>query len=325
MLIRILDLETTGVPTETVKHAVCEVGWCDVVVQGHDVTVGDPEAMLCNPGRPMPPDAQAVHHIADYMVATAPPPTEAFKLLMAGKPDAWCAHHARFEQQFFAGGEAPWICTRKVGLRLWPDSPSHSNQCLRYFLKIDLEPAFAAPTHRAGPDAYVTANILAAALKLATVDQMIAWSQEPDLLPRITIGDHRGKPWADVPGDFLSWMLSKPDMDADLKWNARRELDLRDARSKLLTQRINPLWEDAPSCGAYGDVDPRDGKAMAMIRNGARTRVFAFVSEKIGVEVTHATIGILSLEQCRQAWTALFNVTYPQIREWSKQRETEAA
>jgi exodeoxyribonuclease X len=56
---------------------------------------------------------------------------------------------------------------------------------------------------------------------------MVAWTKEPRLLPRITIGKQRGAPWSEVETGFLQWMLRQPDMDGDLKWNAERELNRR--------------------------------------------------------------------------------------------------
>ena len=83
------------------------------------------------------------------------------------------------------------------------------------------------PPHRAGPDAWVTAQVLAELLKAATVEQMIAWTKEPRVLPNIPFGKHRGVVWADAPLDYLQWMVRQSDMDGDVIWNARRELERR--------------------------------------------------------------------------------------------------
>ncbi len=38
--------------------------------------------------------------------------------------------------------------------------------------------------------------------------------------PRIMFGMHFGKPWSEVPQDYLDWMLKGPfDSDKKLKWN----------------------------------------------------------------------------------------------------------
>lgn len=232
MLIRFIDFETTGIPTHDEKHAICEVGWCDVTSVDGVHAIGEPQSMLINPGRKMPVGAMAVHHITDAMVAGAPPPDIACRTLAEGKADLYAAHNADFDRQFFGG--SPFLCTYKIALRLWPEAEKHNNQYLRYFLGVDLDPGKAEPPHRAGADAYVTANLMGrilveAAARSATVETLLAWSKGPALLPRCPIGKHRGKPWADVPTSFLKWMVGVQDMDRNFKANARHQLKLRAA------------------------------------------------------------------------------------------------
>ena len=47
------------------------------------------------------------------------------------------------------------------------------------------------------------------------------------LLPKVTFGKHRGQAWSELPGDYLSWLVNKSDMDADTKFTARHWLDQR--------------------------------------------------------------------------------------------------
>lgn len=230
--LRVVDFETTGMPPDA---AVCEVGWCDVHIDDDPHVppgIDEPIGMLVNPNRPMPPEARAVHHISDADLIGAPPITTGFLALSnlahsKGAPDAFVAHNAKFEQEFFTGNGVPWICTLKVARRLWPDCPSHTNQCLRYYLGIEIDDALAMPPHRAAPDAYVTASILRDALAIATVEQMIEWTAGPSLLPRVTFGKHRGQNWSDLPVDYLDWIIRKSDMDVDTKFTARHWLDQR--------------------------------------------------------------------------------------------------
>lgn len=226
MLIRVIDFETTGIPSETDRHAICEAGWCDVIGDKRwDETA--PRSMLVNPGRPMPIEAMAVHHIRDSDLAGAPTPDVAFRALMDGA-DVFCAHNAKFEREFFGGGSVPWICSYKCGLRAWPEAPGHSNQVLRYFLGVALGESFAMPPHRAGPDAYVTAFILIRLLAEHPLDDLIKWSSEPALLVKVGFGKHRGLKWSEVPRDYLDWIL-RQDMDADVKHTARHHLKQRAA------------------------------------------------------------------------------------------------
>ena len=81
------------------------------------------------------------------------------------------------------------------------------------------------PAHRAMPDAYVTAHHLRDLLNAASVEQLIAWSGEPGLLPRVPAGEHRGKAWQDL-SDAALELLAK-DRDLDVRFSADAELQRR--------------------------------------------------------------------------------------------------
>ncbi len=237
MVLRLLDFETTGF--EPPEAQVCEAAYIDVVetpAGGWLVGTG-PWGRLYGVAA-MPPEVRAVHHITMGELVGLDVFGEGDVATICGGADVLVAHSAAFEQKFLGPVDRPWICTLKSALRVWPEAPSHSNSVLRYWLEdqglLSLDHNRAMPPHRAGPDAYVTAHILLALLKLATVEEMCAWTLEPRLLPRCTIGKFRGKPWAEVEWGFLNWMLKQQDMEADLKWNAKRELDRREEESRGL-------------------------------------------------------------------------------------------
>jgi exodeoxyribonuclease X len=234
VLIRVCDFESTGLPEDEGGAAVCEGAWCDLTT--HPIEVGEPKSMVVNPGRPIRPEIRAVHHITDREIAGAPPPERLFETLMLGLPDYYAAHNANFEKAFFNPPSSKWLCTYRVALRLWPDGPpSYSNQVLRYWLKLELpDESLAMPPHRAGPDAYVTAFILARAIETgaASLDDMVRWSSGPPLLSTVTFGKHRGTKWKDLPDDYLTWLAYKSDMDADTKSNARYHIRVRENAAK---------------------------------------------------------------------------------------------
>lgn len=229
---RVLDFETTG--TEPPAQ-VCEVGICDLDIASK--TVAPFRSWLCGVNE-MPPEVRAVHHIslAECQGHPAFDQAAADRVMTEGSPSVLVAHNAEFELKFFEP-KIPVICTYKVALRAWPDAPSHSNGALRYWLEdqglIAPDNALTQPAHRAGPDAYVTAHILLALINAGhTGAQMVAWSDEPRLLPTCPIGKFRGKPWSEVESGFLGWMLRQPTMEADLKWNAEREITRRQNERK---------------------------------------------------------------------------------------------
>lgn len=237
-IIRVIDLETTGLAPP--EHAPVEIAYCDVVPS---VMYGDERwhvmpgwSFVVNPGRPIPPEASAVHHLTDDDVrpALCHPWHEVLASVAAPLNPvlAFAAHKAEFERQWLSDdrtGGAPWICTWKCALRLWPDAPGHSNQVLRYWRRpAGIERARANPAHRAGPDAYVTAHLLRDMLSLAPIETLIQWSAEPALLVRVGFGKHRGQRWVDVDSGYLDWVLDQ-DFDDAVKFTVRHELARRAA------------------------------------------------------------------------------------------------
>lgn len=219
--IRVVDLETLGLEADC---GVCEIGIIDVFRSG----VGVGCAELVNPGKPIPPEASAIHHIIDADVARASSWAETSARLLAGDHVvAFSAHNSRFEQKFITSemtGGKPWICTYKCALRVWPEAPDHKNQTLRYWLKLPVDRVECRDVHRALPDAIVTAHLLVELLKKATIKQLSEWSRSPALLVKVGFGMHFGKKWTEVPRDYLDWCL-KQDMDEDVMFTARQVRD----------------------------------------------------------------------------------------------------
>ena len=232
--VRVIDLETTGAG----PHDVCEIGWQDVVQGPDHVWLVDEErgALFVNPGRSITADTMAIHHILDAEVADAPfwKVVAPEVLRSAGGVAAFAAHRAQFEQRYcrpqFTGG-AEWVCTWKCALRLWPHLPRFSNQMLRYLRRPEgLNHQMGLPAHRALPDAYVTAHHLRDMLNEASLDQLLAWSREPGLLPRVPAGAQRGKAWRDLDSDTLLAFVGERDLD--VRFSAETELRHRGTPSQ---------------------------------------------------------------------------------------------
>lgn len=232
--VRVIDLETTG----SAATDVCEIGWQDVVCDqdGH-WTVNDERGQLfVNPGRSITPQTMAIHHISDADVADARFWKETAPPIL--KPDggvlALAAHRAAFEQRYCTprlSGGARWICTWKCALRVWPDMPGFSNQVLRYArMPEGLDRAIGLPAHRALPDAYVTAHHLRDMLNTVSVEQLLSWSDEPGLLPRVPAGPERGKPWGRLADPVLAEFAR--DRDENVRFSAHTEMDRRNRKGE---------------------------------------------------------------------------------------------
>lgn len=223
--LRVIDLETGG----SGPQDVCEIGWQDVAKadDGRWALSPDRGSLLINPGRPISPDTMAVHHILDSDVADAPFWKDVASTILRppGGVIALSAHRAAFEQRFCTPrltGNAVWICTWKCAMRVWPELSRFSNQMLRYLrMPTGLDHQTGLPAHRALPDAYVTAHHLRDMLNQTSVDQLIRWSLEPGLLPRVPSGPHRGKAWTLLPADILEAFAA--DRDPDVRFSAQTE------------------------------------------------------------------------------------------------------
>lgn len=232
--IRVVDLETAGGGSSD----VCEIGWQDVVrdADGSWRINAERGSLFVDPGRAISADTMAVHHIRDQDVAGAPFWKQIAPSVL--RPDggvlALAAHRASFEMRYCTPaltGGARWICTWKCALRLWPHLPRFSNQMLRYQrMPKGLIHELGLPAHRAMPDAYVTAHHLRDMLNEAALDQLLLWSCEPGLLPRVPSGPHRGKGW-----DQLSEAAVRAfavDRDIDVRFSADLELNRREGRQR---------------------------------------------------------------------------------------------
>lgn len=232
-VLRVIDLETTG--DSFVNGGVVELGWQDVTTDGDGVWQlrDGPGAILIQPGHPISPSTAAIHHIIDEDVADAPSWLDAAPpVLQQAGVVALAAHRSAFEQRWCTPrltGRARWICTYKCALRLWPEAPTHSNQGLRYWRRPEgLDRATGLPAHRAGPDAYVTAHHLRDMLALASLDQLLAWSNEPALLVRVPTGPLRGRAWRDLDDANLGRVLAGEfGRNPDMLFTARTERDRR--------------------------------------------------------------------------------------------------
>jgi len=236
--VRVIDLETAG----NGPNDVCEIGWQDVV-QAPDGRWGlDAErgSFLIDPGRPISPETMAIHHILDRDVIGAPLWKQAAASVLQPRQQvaALAAHRAAFERRYCTPrlcAGAPWICTWKCALRLWPHLPRFSNQMLRYQrMPVGLVHEIGLPAHRAMPDAYVTAHHLRDMLNEASLEQLLAWSAQPGLLPRVPAGSERGKAWSQVDLQLLQGFLK--DRDADIRFTAEMELARREDKSSTVKE-----------------------------------------------------------------------------------------
>lgn len=240
-LIRVIDTETTGIedPAEMV-----EIGWTDVRLfpDGWAIERG-PHSLLVNPGMPISFPAMAVHHITEHEASFGLSPETALKMALTGA-DIVCAHNWRFDSRFIRS-TLPAICTFKCSRTIWPDLQSHGNGAIRYELGLCLGDERTQPSHRAGPDTWVTAHILLKLLETRSVEDLIHISSNPVLLRKIGFGKHEGKKFSELPWDYLDWIVNKSAMPSE-----------PEKEDVVHTARIELERRNMPNVTAHSEADP---------------------------------------------------------------------
>lgn len=230
-LIRVVDVETTGIddPAEMV-----EIGWTDVRLfpDGWAIERG-PDSALVNPGLPITFPAMAVHHITATECQFGVDPDDIRREVVAGA-DIVCSHNWAFDSRFIRA-RLPAICTFKCARTVWPELQSHGNGSIRYELGLCLGDPRTQPSHRAGPDTFVTAHILLKLLEVHSVEELVEISRNPVRLLKMPFGKHFGVPFSQVDGSYLDWLVNKSDLakdpaKADVIYTARVEIDRRSGR-----------------------------------------------------------------------------------------------
>ena len=226
-----VDVETTGFSPQ--HDRVVEVA-CVLTRGGRRI---DSFQTLIDPGCPIPATASAVHHLTDECVRDAPPLEAVTPRLAAFVANAVVvAHNASFDLGFLPLlRQRPTLCSMRFAQLVLPDAPNYKNQVLRYHLGVR-DPALGASLpHRALGDAIVTSLIFdycagryLAAGGVDDVLQAIEQTLAPRLLPAFPFGRYRGRAVADIPSDYLTWLLFEAASRAtDVRYTAQCELERR--------------------------------------------------------------------------------------------------
>jgi exodeoxyribonuclease X len=230
----VCDTETSGLdPAE--GAALLEVAWVALMRTGGEWSLTDYQTTMIEFTGHIPAETRAVHHIAPDDVKPGAPgclPRDAVlhSLLAAETPELrYVAHNAAFDAKFLPELQAPWLCTYRASMHLFPTAPKHSNNTLRYWLGVEPPPHLLAglAPHRALYDAAVTAAVLLRMLDSHPAEELVRLSGEPILLDTVRFGKHRGMKWSELPRDYLRWMRDKSDMcreDRDVDHTVRHYL-----------------------------------------------------------------------------------------------------
>ncbi|MBD3800765.1 MAG: 3'-5' exonuclease [Campylobacterales bacterium] len=226
-----LDVETTGVEK---KDRICSVGMI-LGEGGRYETLYD----LVRPPKKVPPEAMAVHHLTNEMLADAPEfdATSAAKRLEAlNTPETLLVgHNLAFDLGMLAKEGITWqggmIDTLKCVKHLLGSEIAHfSLQYLRYELRLyQREQALAdelgipLSAHHALSDALHTMLLHRYLEEMADTERLMTLTTQQALVHKLTFGKYGGKFIEDIARRdpaYLEWMLrSLSDLDEDLRYS----------------------------------------------------------------------------------------------------------
>lgn len=223
-----LDTETTG---NTEADYLCQVAY---KVQG----ANEIKAELFLPPLKIPPEASAVSHITNKMVADKPKFQgslyyEPLKNLMETESSILVAHNAQFDIGMLKkeGIETlAFIDTMRVAKHLDKDGiiPKYNLQYLRYYLEIEVE----AQAHDAKGDVIILEELYNRLFQKVlkdcnsedeAVERMVELSSKPCLVNTFFFGKYKDQKVADVVKSdrgYMQWLYNekKKDVVPDMDW-----------------------------------------------------------------------------------------------------------
>lgn len=114
------------------------------------------------------------------------------------------------------------ICTLALSRLVWPEAEAHNISALIYMISKGSAKAreMLKGAHRADADIILTANILMHIihrLNVPDIETLYQISEDARIPRTINFGKHRGTAIADLPADYVSWLLRQDDLDPYLK------------------------------------------------------------------------------------------------------------
>ncbi|WP_151707488.1 DUF3820 family protein [Acinetobacter sp. TUM15064] len=114
------------------------------------------------------------------------------------------------------------ICTLALARLVWPDAEAHNISALIYMISKGSEKAreMIKKAHRADMDIILTANILMHVvhhLKINSMEQLFTASEDARIPRVINFGKHRGTAIAELPADYIQWLMRQDELDPYLR------------------------------------------------------------------------------------------------------------
>lgn len=235
-----LDCETTGLAPETdriIEIAVVRFTF-DKILESYETLI-DPEVEIN-------PESIAIHHITDAMVQGKPKIQEILPhvLQFVGR-DIIVGHGINNDLAFLCAAAKrhqipcalhshPFIDTLRLA-RLYGESPINSLEKLRQHFNVSEEGA-----HRAMSDVIVNIEVFKHLThQFKRTQEIMERLKSPILLKLMPLGKHKGRPFAEIPLQYLQWAVHQ-NFDQDLLFSIKTELKKRKQGTRF-NQASNPF------------------------------------------------------------------------------------
>ncbi len=217
----ILDTET-----HTLNGQPIEIAYAPIQISDHKITLDKSQLFdqLYSVDEPISFAAMAVHHILESDLENKPHYTT-FKL---PEDTLYIIGHnidydiRALEKCGVDSTRIKAICTLALARLVWPDAEAHNISALIYMISKGSEKAreMIRKAHRADMDIILTANILMHIvhhLKINSIEELYAASEDARIPRSINFGKHRGTAIADLPADYVQWLMRQEDLDPYLR------------------------------------------------------------------------------------------------------------
>ena len=208
----IFDTETTGLNAPE----VIEAAWLELTSLS-PLMLGEQFEQRYKPSKPIGIAALATHHILDEELVDCPA-SSTFKLPKG--LEYLIGHNVDFDWAVTGSPDVRRICTLSLARAVWPELEAHNQSALLYYFDRANAKARLRNAHSAGADIRICATILEHICEKLQIDSLEAlWEKsEASRIPsHMPFGKHKGLPIAEVPKDYVRWLLGQPDVDPYLR------------------------------------------------------------------------------------------------------------
>ncbi len=235
-----LDCEFTGLDPN--NDRICEIA----VATFNSTEILEQFESLIDPECPISETSIAIHHITEDMVKGKPKMADILPaILRMIDRHVIVGHGIGYDIDMIVSAaqraNIPADIKRNATLdtlrlaRLYGESPVNSLEHLRQHFNIEDEGA-----HRAMSDVIVNIDVFRFLSKrYKSLKDMQEVLSRPILMKAMPLGKHKGRPFKDIPLEYLRWAAHK-DFDQDLTYSIRAELKRR-KQGNLFNQAGNPF------------------------------------------------------------------------------------